>query len=91
MTNKQSDKKEIKTKDKSKPSKIKYYDNATVTCACGNIFHTGSTKQEIKVEICSMCHPFYTGNQKLVDTAGRVDKFRERMAKAESMKKYKSN
>lgn len=51
------------------------YHLAKVTCACGNIFETRSTLKEIKVEICSACHPFYTGKQKLVDTAGRVDKF----------------
>jgi large subunit ribosomal protein L31 len=52
----------------------KYY-NAKVRCACGNEFEIGSTKKEIKVEICSKCHPFFTGKQKLVDTAGRVEKF----------------
>lgn len=51
------------------------YEIATVTCACGNTFQTRSTLKNIKVEICSNCHPFYTGKQKLVDTAGRVDKF----------------
>ena len=51
------------------------YDLGTVTCACGNTFQTRSTMREIKIEICSECHPFYTGKQKLVDTAGRVDKF----------------
>lgn len=56
------------------------YEEATVTCACGNTFKTKSTQKEIKVEICSVCHPFFTGKQKLVDTAGRVEKF---------MKKYK--
>ena len=52
-----------------------------VTCACGNKFVTRSTKPEIKVDICSACHPFFTGSQKFVDTAGRVDKFRKRYAK----------
>ena len=52
----------------------KYY-QATVTCHCGNTFTTGSTKKNLTVEICSKCHPFYTGRQKLVDTSGRVDKF----------------
>ena len=50
----------------------KYYPNAKVTCACGNTFETGSTKPELRVEICSKCHPFFTGKQKLVDTGGRV-------------------
>ncbi|MBR4289451.1 MAG: 50S ribosomal protein L31, partial [Oscillospiraceae bacterium] len=47
-------------------------------CNCGNVFTTGSTKKEIRVEICSKCHPFYTGKQKLVDTGGRVDRFNKR-------------
>jgi len=51
------------------------YENAVVTCACGNTFETRSTKPTIRVEICSACHPFYTGKQKLVDTEGRVEKF----------------
>ena len=59
-----------------------YYKDAVVTCACGETFTTGSTQKTIQVEICSKCHPFYTGKQKLVDTAGRVDKFRARAAKA---------
>ena len=54
------------------------YDACQVTCACGNKFETRSTKKEIHLEICSMCHPFFTGKQKFVDTAGRVDKFRKR-------------
>lgn len=52
-----------------------YYPNATVTCACGNRFTVGSTKQEMHVEICAACHPFYTGQKKFVDTGGRVDRF----------------
>jgi large subunit ribosomal protein L31 len=51
------------------------YQEATVVCACGNTFQTRSTKSSIRVEICSMCHPFYTGKQKIVDTEGRVEKF----------------
>ncbi len=58
----------------------KYYKDAKVTCVCGNQFTTGSTKQEIKVELCSACHPFYTGKQKLVDTARRVEKFQAKVA-----------
>jgi large subunit ribosomal protein L31 len=54
------------------------YDVAVVKCACGETFETRSTKKEISVEICSKCHPFFTGKQKLVDTGGRVDKFRKR-------------
>ena len=59
----------------------KYY-NAKVRCACGNEFEIGSTQEEIKVEICSKCHPFFTGKQKLVDTAGRVEKFYRRYGEA---------
>jgi len=54
------------------------YDVATVTCACGNTFQTRSTQKEIKVEICSACHPFFSGKQVLVDTAGRVERFKKR-------------
>ena len=54
------------------------YQKAIVKCECGETFETGSTKSELKVEICSKCHPFYTGKQKLVDTGGRVDKFKKR-------------
>lgn len=54
------------------------YNTTTVTCACGNTFETGSTKKDIRVEICSSCHPFFTGKQKLVDTGGRVDKFKKK-------------
>ena len=56
------------------------YGPAVVTCACGNTFETRSTKSVIRVEICSKCHPFFTGKQKLVDTAGRVEKFAKRYA-----------
>ena len=62
----------------------KYYSDAKAVCACGNNFITGSTQKEIKVELCSMCHPFYTGKQKLVDSARRVEKFQ---AKIEASKK----
>lgn len=57
------------------------YHQAKVTCACGNMFTVGSTKETLDVEICSQCHPFYTGTAKLVDTAGRVEKFKARLAK----------
>jgi large subunit ribosomal protein L31 len=55
-----------------------YYQEAKVTCACGNTFTTGSTKPTLRVEVCSNCHPFYTGEQRIVDTAGRVERFRRR-------------
>lgn len=57
------------------------YAKTTITCACGNTFEAGSTKSDITVEICSACHPFYTGKQKLVDTAGRIERFRKKYAK----------
>jgi large subunit ribosomal protein L31 len=57
------------------------YEAVKVTCSCGNTFETRSTIGEIRLEICSACHPFYTGTQRLIDTAGRVDKFRKRYAK----------
>lgn len=56
----------------------KYYPDARVICACGNTFTTGSTKKELRVEICSKCHPYYTGERRLVDTAGRVERFKKR-------------
>lgn len=59
-----------------------YHQDAVVTCACGATWQTGSTKKDIRIEICGNCHPFYTGKQKLVDTLGRVDKFRTRTAQA---------
>lgn len=54
------------------------YKEATVTCACGNTFKTASTKDEIKVEVCSECHPFYTGKQKFMERGGRVEKFKKK-------------
>jgi len=67
------------------------YEKAEVTCSCGEKFETRSTTAEIHVEICSKCHPFFTGTQKLVDTAGRVDKFKEKMKKAEEHNKKIKN
>ncbi len=58
------------------------YSEISVKCACGNTFATRSTRKEIFTEICSACHPFFTGKQKLVDTAGRVERFKRRYAKA---------
>jgi len=57
------------------------YYRTTVRCACGNEFETGSTVKEISIEICSKCHPFFTGKQKLVDSAGRVERFKRKYAK----------
>ena len=65
----------------------KYYSNAHVKCACGNTFTVGSTKEYIEIEICSKCHPFYTGKEKLVDTMGRIEKFKRRLAKAKKTAK----
>ncbi|MBN1621672.1 MAG: 50S ribosomal protein L31 [Endomicrobiales bacterium] len=59
------------------------YVESTVTCVCGNTFKTRSTKPQIKLDICSNCHPFFTGKQKIVDTAGRVERFKKRFAKTE--------
>lgn len=63
-----------------------YHTDVKVTCACGNSFVTGSTTESIHIEICANCHPFFTGKAKLLDTAGRVDKFNERMARAAAAK-----
>ena len=70
-------------KDKIHP---KYFET-TITCVCGNVIHTRSTKQNIRVEICASCHPFFTGKQKLVDSGGRVERFQRRYAKSGSRKK----
>jgi large subunit ribosomal protein L31 len=56
----------------------KYYPDARVTCSCGNTFTTGSTRETLRVELCSKCHPFFTGEQKIIDTAGRVERFKRR-------------
>jgi large subunit ribosomal protein L31 len=63
------------------------YVEATVTCSCGNTFKTRSTKPELRVEICSQCHPFYSGKQKLVDTGGRVERFERRYGTARPQRK----
>ena len=60
------------------------YQETTITCLCGNVIHTRSTKANIRVEICASCHPFFTGKQKLVDTAGRVERFRRKYAKSDA-------
>jgi len=66
-----------------------YFEDLKITCSCGNVMLAGSTKKELKTEICSACHPFYTGNQKLIDTAGRVDKFMAKVKKAQKIKEMK--
>lgn len=67
----------------------KYYPKAVVKCSCGNEIVVGSTKEKINVEICSACHPFFTGTKKIIDTAGRVEKFQARRAKAKTGVKRK--
>jgi len=59
-----------------------YHANATITCSCGNVIETGSTIKEMKIEICSACHPFYTGKKKMMDTTGRVDRFKKMTEKS---------
>jgi large subunit ribosomal protein L31 len=56
----------------------KYYEDAQIVCSCGNTYTTGSTQKILKVELCSKCHPFFTGEQRMVDTAGRVERFKQR-------------
>jgi len=63
-----------------------YYSDATVTCLCGNTFTTGATVTEIKTEVCSVCHPFFTGEQRLIDTGGQVERFKRRAQKAAELK-----
>ncbi len=62
-------------KDKIHP---KYYNDAQIVCSCGNTFTVGSTKKTMRVELCSACHPFYTGERRMIDTAGRVERFKQR-------------
>ena len=57
------------------------YEETTITCACGNVIHTRATRKNIRVEICSKCHPFFTGDKKFVDTAGRIERFAKRYKK----------
>jgi large subunit ribosomal protein L31 len=63
------------------------YEETTISCACGAAYHTRSTRRDIKVGICAACHPFFTGEQKFVDTAGRIEKFSRRYGTAQSRKK----
>jgi large subunit ribosomal protein L31 len=63
-----------------------YFPTATVVCACGRTFSVGSTQEKLEVEICSACHPFYTGNEKILDAAGRVEKFKNRSSVAKALK-----
>jgi large subunit ribosomal protein L31 len=60
------------------------YEETTVTCACGEVFHTRSTRKNIRVDICSKCHPFFTGDKKFVDTAGRIERFEKRYKKGKT-------
>lgn len=64
----------------------KYHSDAKISCACGNVIETGSTVKEMKVEICSACHPFYTGKKKVLDSTGRVDRFKKMTEKAQAKK-----
>ncbi len=78
----------LKTKGKTmKPAIHPEYFDSSVVCVCGNTYMTKSTRKELRVDICSNCHPFYTGKQKLVDTEGRVDKFKKRYANFSSKSK----
>jgi large subunit ribosomal protein L31 len=67
-----------------------YFPKAKVQCACGNSFTVGATKKDIKVEICAKCHPFFTGEEKLLDVAGRVERFKTRKAKISDKPKKKA-
>ncbi len=63
-----------------------YFSKAKATCACGSVYEVGSTKEKIEVEICSHCHPFYTGKENILDTAGRVDRFKKRVVASKAKK-----
>jgi large subunit ribosomal protein L31 len=70
----------VSTRDNKMKEKIhpKYFTDASVTCSCGNKFTTGSTRQTLRVELCNKCHPYFTGEQKIIDTAGRVERFNKK-------------
>lgn len=68
----------------------KYYEKATVKCACGNVMTVGSTSESLEVEICSACHPHYTGNENVIDAAGRIEKFKAKIAKKTPVSTKKS-
>lgn len=90
--NKPNNKQADKGSDKSQQIKKPEYHQVKVECDCGNTFEIGSTrKRDISVEICSACHPLYTGKKKLIDTTGRVKRFKEMMKKSEEIKKDKEN
>jgi large subunit ribosomal protein L31 len=67
-----------------------YFVDSKITCACGNVIPTGSTKESIVVEVCSNCHPFYTGKQNILDTAGTVDRFKKRTERATALSATKA-
>ena len=67
-----------------KPKIHPEYEETTITCACGEVIHTRSTRKNIRVEICSKCHPFFTGDKKFVDMAGRIERFKKRYTKDQS-------
>jgi len=67
----------------------KYYPNAKVHCSCGAVFEVGSTKENIETEVCVNCHPFYTGKEKMIDSAGQVEKFKKRLSKKKKLVKKK--
>ena len=84
-------KKENNTKVKTEDiEKIKHYPDAKVKCSCGNVLTFGSTVPEMEIEICSGCHPYYTGQKKVMDTAGRVERFKERFEKYQKRTQKKS-
>jgi len=79
-----------KIKNTIEMDKVTYYPDADAICSCGAKFKIGSTKEKINIEVCSQCHPFYTGTQKFIDTSGRLEKFKERVQKhAEYLKTKK--
>lgn len=68
-----------------------YHEKVTIACSCGNSFETGSTLDSLSIEVCSACHPFYTGKQKIIDIAGRVDKFKKRQEEAAAIKEQRGS
>ena len=68
----------LKNKEMKEKIHPKFFEDAQVVCSCGNVFTIGSTKKQLKVELCAKCHPFFTGERKMIDTAGRVERFKQR-------------
>ena len=91
MIEKEKTKNEVDKTKTAAPVEIKYFDEAVIKCSCGAVHKVGSTKESGNVEICSACHPFYTGTQKFIDSAGRLEKFKARIKASQDIKNKSQN